>query len=244
MNALSLYELIAPTKWAEPPKVFSFSSLKTILECPRRWQLLHSEWGEHSRFPVRMHPAALEGQIVHAALDLLSRSLGRCGRPPIGSPSFQKALQACDFWVFFARKIKTWNHRLAEHPKAGPYFLLRVHPRELANRTIRLFRERYCAGITTSNIPAPAMQSVDVLSPASAVPPTRSTAPTTTKTATLMLGTLLQGVHGAQCGRPTSALTSSIADCAPVTATSGRACQDAHRTRSAEERCEVTNVDE
>lgn len=121
--------------------------------------------------PARMHPAALEGQIVHAALDLLSRSLGRCGRPPIGSPIFQKALQACDFWVFFARKIKTWNHRLAEHPKAGPYFLLRVNPRELANRTIRLFRECYCAANTTSNIPAPSMQSVDVLSPASMMPP-------------------------------------------------------------------------
>ena len=49
----SFYELEAPTSWAAPPERYSFSSLQAIDACPRKWQLLHSEWGEHRRFPRR-----------------------------------------------------------------------------------------------------------------------------------------------------------------------------------------------
>ena len=140
------YELKAPSRWAAPPKQFSFSSLQGIAACPRRWQLVHSEWGTCSRFPERAHPAAIEGQIVHEALDLLSRALGRVGRPPLGSPEFQVAADSCGFWGFFATQVDKWNSRAARHPRTGPGFIIRTAPRELANRAVRLFREQYRPG--------------------------------------------------------------------------------------------------
>ena len=139
----SFYELAEPTSWAAPPTRFSFSSLQAIKACPRRWQLLRSRWGEHPRFPERRHPKAIEGAIVHEAIERLVRALGRRGLPSIGSPRFQAAIEAVGFWEFFGRKTHAWNERLSQHPRSGPFFVLRTPPRELANRAIRLFREQY-----------------------------------------------------------------------------------------------------
>lgn len=139
----SFYELGAPTTWATPPDRYSFSSLQAINACPRKWQLLHSEWGQHVRFPQRPHPKALEGTIVHEAIELLVRALGRRGLPNITSPAFREAVAEVDFWGHFAREVDRWNVRLASHPRSGPYYVLRTPPRELANRAIRLFREQY-----------------------------------------------------------------------------------------------------
>ena len=100
---LSLYELKSPTKWSTAPEQFSFSNLQTIESCPRRWQLLHSSWGDHSRFPERPHPAALEGSIVHKAIELLIQALGHRGLPRIGSNLFREAIEEVDFWGYFDR---------------------------------------------------------------------------------------------------------------------------------------------
>ena len=62
MTPSTPYELVAPSRWAQPPKQFSFSSPQAVAACPRRWQLLHSEWGTFSRFPERANPSAVEGQ--------------------------------------------------------------------------------------------------------------------------------------------------------------------------------------
>lgn len=148
MNNDSPYELLSPTGWAAPPKLFSFSSLQTVTSCPRRWQLLHSEWGIFSRFPERAHPTAIDGQIVHLALDRLSRALGRRGRPAIGSLEFQAAASECGFWSLFDEQVTEWNSRAARHPRTGPGFLIRTAPRELANRAVRLLREQYRPGAT------------------------------------------------------------------------------------------------
>lgn len=147
MTASSFYDLKTPTVWTQPPPTFSFSSLQALRSCPRRWQLVHSSWGSLSKFPERPQPAAIEGQIVHAALDLLARELGRRGRPPIGSPAFGAILERCAFWQFFAAQVDEWNRRLADHPRAGPRYVLRTPPRDLANQAVRLFRERYQPGV-------------------------------------------------------------------------------------------------
>lgn len=139
----NFYELEEPTRWAGPPEHFSFSSLQAISSCPRRWQLLNSEWGEYARFPQRLQPKALEGTIVHEAIELLVRALGKRGLPSIGSDAFREALSEIDFWGHFARESEGWNRRLAQHPRMGPSFHLKTPARELANRAIRLFREQY-----------------------------------------------------------------------------------------------------
>jgi hypothetical protein len=140
---MSFYELQGPTQWAASPTTWSTSSLDEVEACPRRWQLLRSRWGTFERFPVRQHPAAIEGQIVHEALERLTRTCGQRGNPPFGSEEFAAALVDADFFAAFARAVADWQQRLAAHPRPGPAFRLRVTSEELVNRAVRMFREQY-----------------------------------------------------------------------------------------------------
>lgn len=140
---MSFYKLQAPTAWADPPSMWSSTLVDDVEGCPRRWQLLRSRWGDLDRFPVRPHPAAIEGQIVHEALDRLTRACGQRGNPPFGSPKFAAALTDADFFPGFARAVAEWQQRLTSHPRPGPVFRLRVSAEELANRAVRMFREQY-----------------------------------------------------------------------------------------------------
>lgn len=137
------YELQCPTAWAAPPTIWSSTSLDEVETCPRRWQLLRSRWGDFERFPVRIHPAAIEGQIVHEALDLLTRSCGQRGNPAFGTSEFSAALNDANFFPGFALAVSEWHQRLMTHPRPGPAFRLRVSSEELANRAVRMFREQY-----------------------------------------------------------------------------------------------------
>ncbi len=138
-----LADLKAPTAWATRPESFSFSSLAVINECPRRWQLVRSTWGEQRGFPERPHPAALEGQIVHEAIEHLAKALGRRGSPAIGSLEFQEVLKQSDFFGLIEQQILARNIRLAGQPLAGPGPGLVASSQDLANRAIRLFRAQY-----------------------------------------------------------------------------------------------------
>ena len=140
---MSFYELQAPTEWANPPATWSSTTIDDIEACARRWQLLRSRWGEHDRFPVRPSPAAVEGQIVHDALDRLTRACGQRGNPAFGSAEFTAALSDADFFPGFARAVAEWQRRFSAHPRPGPAFRLRASAEELANRTVRMFRDQY-----------------------------------------------------------------------------------------------------
>lgn len=140
---MRFYELQAPTEWAAPPSPWSSTTIDDIEACPRRWQLLRSRWGEHGRFPVRPSPTAIEGQIVHDALDRLTRACGQRGSPAFGSVEFAAALADADFFPGFARAVAEWQQRLTAHPRPGPAFRLRASAEELANRAVRMFREQY-----------------------------------------------------------------------------------------------------
>jgi hypothetical protein len=140
---MSFYELQQPTIWVEPPSTWSNSILNELEACPRRWQLLNSRWGDFAQFPVRFHPAATEGRIVHEALDRLTRACGQRGNPTFGSPEFAAALNDAEFVPGIIRAMTEWQRVLAEHPRPGPPFRLRTTADELANRAVRLFREQY-----------------------------------------------------------------------------------------------------
>ena len=140
---MSFYELQGPTAWADPPSMWSSTSLDAVDGCPRRWQLLRSRWGDFERFPVRPYPVAIEGQIVHEALDRLTRACGQRGNPAFGTAEFSAALSDADFFPGFARAVNEWQERLMAHPRPGPAFRLRTTGEELANRAVRMFREQY-----------------------------------------------------------------------------------------------------
>ena len=125
-----------------PPSTWSSTSLDEVDRCPRRWQLLRSRWGDFERFPVRPYPVAIEGQIVHEALDRLTRACGQRGNPAFGTAEFSAALSDTDFFPGFARAVTEWQDRLMAHPRPGPVFRLRASGEELANRAVRMFREQ------------------------------------------------------------------------------------------------------
>lgn len=140
---MNFYELQGPTTWVDPPATWSSTSLDDVEACPRRWQLLYSHWGVLDCFPVRQHPSAIEGQIVHEALDRLTRACGLRGNPAFGSAQFAEALTDAKFFPHFASAVTEWQRRLAAHPRPGPLFRLRASGEELANCTVRLFRQQY-----------------------------------------------------------------------------------------------------
>ena len=92
---------------------------------------------------MREHPAAVEGQIVHAALDRLTRWSGRSGRPPIGTATFRAVVAESGFFDGIARAVTAANQSARVHPRSGPLFVIRTSPQELANRAVRLFKEQY-----------------------------------------------------------------------------------------------------
>ena len=156
MSGGTVYELCAPTKWAEPPRMFSYSSLRSIRSCPRRWLLLNSVWGDSPKFPQRYAPSAVEGRIVHEALDRLARALGRAGSPPIGSPAFARVVDGCGFWEFFVEQVSAWNEQITLQRRLSSASLIRAQPMDLANRAIRLLREQYQPDDTTQSSGVPA----------------------------------------------------------------------------------------
>ena len=133
-----------PTIWTDPPATWSPSSLHAIEACPRRWQLAASRWGEHDRFPERIHPAAVEGRIVHEALERLVKALGARGRPAIGSPSFRDAVEESGFFEFFASELERWDAAV-DRPFTSSR-RSRITPMELANRAVRALRATYLQG--------------------------------------------------------------------------------------------------
>jgi hypothetical protein len=75
--------------WPSPPVTWSYSSLREVSECPRRWMLsravypdLWSGWGYPPRPPV----AALLGDIVHAVLELLVHRIRDAGCMSLADP--------------------------------------------------------------------------------------------------------------------------------------------------------------
>jgi hypothetical protein len=155
----SVYELEAPTEWAAPPDRWSGSSLDEVDACPRRWQLLRSRWGAHERFPVRTHPAGVEGWIVHDALDRLARACGQRGNPAFGTDAFREAAVEADFFGGFARAVSEAHEQADRHPRPGSPFRIRTPAQELANRAVRLFRAQYRPGTGVRRAATPSVGS-------------------------------------------------------------------------------------
>lgn len=68
--------------WPATPERWSYSSLKDIEACPRRWMLSRAHYPEISEvsgYPAPPHPAAVFGDVVHLSLELLIKALVRAG---------------------------------------------------------------------------------------------------------------------------------------------------------------------
>lgn len=142
MSHERFYFLARPTEWAAPPKMYSFSSLKQIDECPRRWQLQYSKYEGLDRYPSRPNPAAVEGRIIHSLLEKLFRALACYGMPLIGSETFQKCISEIDINLAISRSIRDYEERIALNPR-GHGFQLRSSIQQLRNKVVQIFRDQY-----------------------------------------------------------------------------------------------------
>jgi hypothetical protein len=70
-----LYYFRPPSANAEPPARWSYTALAAWRECPRRWWLLNSHYPNTptGTYPVPYGRAALQGRLVHAALEAYAK---------------------------------------------------------------------------------------------------------------------------------------------------------------------------
>ncbi len=137
------YSLTKPAEWVDAPSTFSYSSLQAIKKCPLQWQLLHSRYGtEMQKYPARLSPAAVEGNIIHSVLEKLFRTLSLAGLPALGTPEFHDCVARVNIKKEVTSRIKSHDEEVAQHPR-GSGFRLRSTAQQLANKTIRLFRQQY-----------------------------------------------------------------------------------------------------
>ena len=65
-----------------PPGMWSYSSLKEVETCPRRYALSRAEypdlWDKHG-YPRMPNPAAIKGDVVHGSLEIIIRALVKAG---------------------------------------------------------------------------------------------------------------------------------------------------------------------
>lgn len=74
----SMWTTQGPSGWPAAPVLMSFTALRDIEECPRRWALRNSEFPklwQGRGYPPAPTPAALAGQVVHRAIELIVRAV-------------------------------------------------------------------------------------------------------------------------------------------------------------------------
>jgi len=76
------WDASVPDAWPKPPDLMTVTSLGEIEECPRRWSLRSAVyptlWANRG-YPSKLHIAALEGNIVHHLLEILTGALLEAG---------------------------------------------------------------------------------------------------------------------------------------------------------------------
>jgi PD-(D/E)XK nuclease superfamily len=90
------WHVVAPSRWPSPPEWMAFYNLLEIEACPRRWALrtahYPSVWGRPGYPPLPALPA-LEGIIVHSAIDRITNALADRGCNSIRDASAVEALK-------------------------------------------------------------------------------------------------------------------------------------------------------
>lgn len=153
MDARAFYRLAGPSVWAEPPRAYSYSSLRSMKQCLRRWQLMSSTYGDLPRCPERQQEATAIGIIVHELLSRLFQAMALAGYPAIGSSEFRAALSRLDLMADARRRLDEVRAQAAVNPRAGAF---QVKATELAvyNKVAQAFRAEYAR---VAALPRPAL---------------------------------------------------------------------------------------
>ncbi len=87
---------IGPAAWPDAPAELTFSTLKEIEACPRRWALSTANYPslwDGRGYPQRLQLGALAGTVVHAVLETITRELVSAGCPSVQDASAVAVLQ-------------------------------------------------------------------------------------------------------------------------------------------------------
>lgn len=82
----SIWAASAPAAWPDAPFEMTVTTLGAIESCPRRWALGAAHYPElwgGTGYPPRVQLAALSGNVVHFALEVITRALVKAGCPSL-----------------------------------------------------------------------------------------------------------------------------------------------------------------
>lgn len=96
-NATTIWHVRPPSAAAEAPEWMSFSRLREIEACPRRWSLGAASYPDvwsGRGYPRKEHLATLTGQVIHNSLDKILRALTQAGCASVRDACFVGVLRA------------------------------------------------------------------------------------------------------------------------------------------------------
>lgn len=110
-----------PHEWAAAPEWMSFSRLSEIEACPRRWSLNSASYPEiwsRRGYPPKVYFASLSGQIIHAALEIISNALNKAGCSSTTDECFVRVMrEQGGFTKIIEAAIKSLCNDLYDNPR-------------------------------------------------------------------------------------------------------------------------------
>lgn len=111
-------------EWPNPPVWWSYSSLREIEECPRRWALSRATYPEiwqRPGYPPRAFLPALLGDVIHRVLEIVLSSFVAGGVPSTDSAAAVETLRSLGGYSELARSaIDERLAALANNPREKP----------------------------------------------------------------------------------------------------------------------------
>ena len=82
----TFWTVLTPDTWLESPRSMSFSTLRELEACPRRWALRRATYVgvlDRRAYPSPPNMAAIEGTVVHLSLQTIASALAESGCPSL-----------------------------------------------------------------------------------------------------------------------------------------------------------------
>ncbi len=109
-----------PTSWPDAPTYLTFSTLKEIEACPRRWALSTASYPslwDGRGYPSKANIKAMAGTVVHTVLETLTKELVDAGCESVCDPSAITVLQRLEG---LSRVIEKAIDQVCSHLAANP----------------------------------------------------------------------------------------------------------------------------
>lgn len=142
---------VVPDAWPDPPSELTFSTLREIEACPRRWALSTANYPlfwDNRGYPARTNLKALAGTVVHTVLETVTRELIKAGCPTVLDASSVIVLQRLGgLSKVVEMTIDQLISRITENPRLShlsDYFSrsLRAQVPELRSQVQRILARR------------------------------------------------------------------------------------------------------